>query len=156
MGLSLQFKSSFFFFFIFFFIFKMKGPTSQISRSTKNYPRTSPWIVKVLTTLSSALVLTNMANGGLFGFNEDEIGKLYKKVICRKNEIDALLTLFGKRETYTCPAIFICGHIGTGKSFVVQILLKDLEVSAKVSLGRNPRLIFAKKEKRFVMMSSVS
>ena len=123
---------------------------------TKNYPRTSPWIVKFLTTLSSALVLTNMANGGLFGFNEDEIGKLYKKVICRKNEIDALLTLFWKRETYTCPAIFICGHIGTGKSFVVQTLLKDLEVSAKVSLGRNPRLIFAKKEKRFVMMSSVS
>lgn len=69
-----------------------------------------------------------MANGGLFGFSEDDVKKLYTKVIGRENEIDTLLTLFGQRKTFSCPAIFICGHIGTGKSFVVQTLLKDLEL----------------------------
>ena len=75
-----------------------------------------------------------MANGGLFGYNnEDCLQNLHSKLICRKTEIDTIVTLFGERKAYPCPAIFICGHTGTGKSFLVQTLLKDLEVSANES-----------------------
>ena len=54
--------------------------------------------------------------------------QIHGKIICRKTEIDTLLILFGERSSFTCPAIFICGHTATGKSFVVETLLKDLEV----------------------------
>ena len=64
------------------------------------------------------------ARGGLF--DEETLQNLYRKVICRKAEIETLLTLFG---TQACPAIFVCGHTATGKSFVVENLLKDLKVS---------------------------
>jgi len=68
------------------------------------------------------------ANGGFFGYSEDSMQNLYKKVIRRKIEIDTLLSLMGDRKSYSCPAIFVCGHTATGKSFLVQTLLKDLEV----------------------------
>lgn len=66
------------------------------------------------------------ANGGFY--SEDRMQNLYSKVICRKIEIDTLLSLMGDRMSYSCPAIFVCGHTATGKSFLVQTLLKDLEV----------------------------
>ena len=68
------------------------------------------------------------AHGGFFGYSEETLCNLYSKVICRKTEIDALLTLFGDRDSFSCPAIFVCGHTATGKSVVVQTLLRDLEV----------------------------
>jgi len=68
------------------------------------------------------------ANGGFFGYSEDSMQNLYKKVIRRKIEIDTLLSLMGDRKSYSCPAIFVCGHTATGKSFLVQTLLKDLEL----------------------------
>lgn len=72
---------------------------------------------------------TNMAaNGGFLGYSKDSLQNLYSKVICRKIEIDTLLSLLGDRKSYSCPAIFVCGHTATGKSFLVQTLLKDLEV----------------------------
>ena len=61
----------------------------------------------------------------LFEFSEDDVKKLYTKVIGRKNQIDTILTLFGQREAFSFSAISSCGHIGTGKSFVVQTLLRD-------------------------------
>ena len=67
------------------------------------------------------------ANGGC---TEDSLQNLYSKVICRKVEIDTLLSLLGDRKSYPCPAVFVCGHTATGKSFLVQTLLKDLEVRA--------------------------
>ena len=71
---------------------------------------------------------TSMAANGGFGNSEDSLQNLYNKVICRKVEIDTLLSLLGDRRSYSCSAIFVCGHTATGKSFVVQNLLKDLEV----------------------------
>lgn len=72
---------------------------------------------------------TNMAaNGGFLGYSKDSLQNLYSKVICRKIEIDTLLSLLGDRKSYSCPTIFVCGHTATGKSFLVQTLLKDLEV----------------------------
>ena len=68
------------------------------------------------------------ANGELFGYSEDSLQNLYSKVICRKVEIDTLLLLLGNRKSYSCPAIFVCGHTASGKSFLVQTLLKHLEV----------------------------
>ena len=68
------------------------------------------------------------ASGGMYGYSEGSLQDLYSKVICRKTEIDTMLSLFGERTSYSCPAIFACGHTATGKSFLVQTLLKDLEV----------------------------
>ncbi|KAL9961950.1 hypothetical protein ACROYT_G030994 [Oculina patagonica] len=68
------------------------------------------------------------ANGGIFGYSEDSLQDLYSKVICRKTEIDTLLSLFGERASFSCPAVFVCGHTATGKSFLVQTLLKELEL----------------------------
>ena len=71
------------------------------------------------------------ADGTCFGFGEEApqaLETLYSKVICRRIEIETLLTLFGEKTSYSCPAIFVCGHTATGKSFVVQTLLKDLKV----------------------------
>ena len=73
------------------------------------------------------------ADGGIFGYSESSLKNLYSKVICRKSEIDTLLSLFGERKSYSCPAVFVCGHTATGKSFLVQTLLKDLEVRVKFS-----------------------
>ena len=89
---------------------------------------TPPWreVFKRNSTQDS-LVETKMAECGAH-FDEETLQKVYSKVICRKHEIQSLLTLFGTRASFSCPGIFVCGHTATGKSFVVRTLLKDLEV----------------------------
>ncbi|XP_068750638.1 origin recognition complex subunit 5-like isoform X1 [Montipora capricornis] len=61
-------------------------------------------------------------------FEEESLQSVYSKVICRRLEVKNLLTLFGKRDSCSCPAIFICGHTATGKSYVVQTLLQDMQL----------------------------
>ena len=75
-----------------------------------------------------------VANGRVLGYSEDNLQNLYSKVICRKVEIDTLLSLLGDRKSYSCPVIFVCGHTASGKSFLVQTLLKDLEVRVRRNL----------------------
>lgn len=70
---------------------------------------------------------TNMA--AKEGSCEEILDSVYNKLVCRKSEIDLLLTLFGDRGSFVSPSIFICGHTATGKTVVVETLLKDLEVS---------------------------
>ncbi|XP_015754907.1 PREDICTED: origin recognition complex subunit 5-like [Acropora digitifera] len=61
-------------------------------------------------------------------FNEEILQNVYSKISGRKPEVKTLLTLFGPRSSYPCPAIFICGHTATGKSFVVQTLLQEMQL----------------------------
>lgn len=68
---------------------------------------------------------TNMAAKN----RKETVDSVYNKLVCRKSEIDLLLTLFGDRGSFVSPSIFICGHTSTGKTVVVETLLKDLEVS---------------------------
>lgn len=103
------------------------------------------------------MVETKMAERGAH-FDEETLQKLYKRVICRKHEIQTLLTLFGTRASFSCPAIFVCGHTATGKSFVVRTLLKDFEVrwfnvglvyfqtSGFYSFKGLPRVLFSEKD----------
>lgn len=60
---------------------------------------------------------------------KETVASVYNKLVCRKSEIDLLLTLFGDRGSLASPSIFICGHTATGKTVVVETLLNDLEVS---------------------------
>ena len=83
--------------------------------------RYSPQVFRFKTNMAAA-------KGQFFGYSEDSLQNLYSKVICRKVEIDTLLSLLGDRKSYSCPAIFVCGHTASGKSFLVRTLLKDLEV----------------------------
>ena len=62
-------------------------------------------------------------------YRKETLDSVYNKLVCRKSEIDLLLTLFGVRSSFVSPSIFICGHTATGKTVVVETLLKDLEVS---------------------------
>ena len=62
-------------------------------------------------------------------YHKETVDSVYNKLVCRKSEIDLLLTLFGDRGSFVSPSIFICGHTSTGKTVVVETLLKDLEVS---------------------------
>ena len=62
-------------------------------------------------------------------YRKETLDSVYNKLVCRKSEIDLLLTLFGVRGSFVSPSIFICGHTATGKTVVVETLLKDLEVS---------------------------
>ena len=62
-------------------------------------------------------------------YRKETLDSVYNKLVCRKSEIDLLLTLFGDRGSFVSPSIFICGHTATGKTVVVETLLKDLEVS---------------------------
>ncbi|KAK3762807.1 hypothetical protein RRG08_040502 [Elysia crispata] len=49
---------------------------------------------------------------------------LGKTVICREIQIKTLLALFGQRCHLTPGSIFVYGHTGTGKSLVIQSLLR--------------------------------
>ncbi|XP_033103413.1 origin recognition complex subunit 5-like isoform X3 [Anneissia japonica] len=59
---------------------------------------------------------------------ESVIRGILEEIPCRENQINLLCDLFGKRNQYTCPALFIFGHSATGKSLVVSTLLKRLEL----------------------------
>lgn len=54
---------------------------------------------------------------------------LDKNVICREAQIKTLLALFGKRSHMTPGSVFVYGHTGTGKTLVIQSLLKYHQLS---------------------------
>ncbi|XP_056001217.1 origin recognition complex subunit 5-like [Ostrea edulis] len=49
---------------------------------------------------------------------------LTKLLPCRESQIKLLTTLFGKRGDMTVPALFVYGHTATGKSAVINSVLK--------------------------------
>ena len=51
-----------------------------------------------------------------------EMKELYKKIPCRRKQIDALTRLFESPDHHMYPAVFVYGNTATGKSLVVQKL----------------------------------
>uniref|UniRef100_A0A8B9M0E4 Orc1-like AAA ATPase domain-containing protein n=1 Tax=Accipiter nisus TaxID=211598 RepID=A0A8B9M0E4_9AVES len=49
-------------------------------------------------------------------------------VPCRESQVSMLLSIFGERQQFTFPSIFIYGHTSSGKTYVMQTLLNTLEV----------------------------
>ncbi|NXI38112.1 ORC5 protein, partial [Galbula dea] len=49
-------------------------------------------------------------------------------VPCREAQVSLLLSIFGERQQFSFPSIFIYGHTSSGKTYVMQTLLKTLEL----------------------------
>lgn len=49
-------------------------------------------------------------------------------VLCRDQQISLLNGIFGKHHQYTIPALFAFGHTATGKSLVINTLLKSQQL----------------------------
>ncbi|XP_069484175.1 origin recognition complex subunit 5 isoform X2 [Ambystoma mexicanum] len=62
------------------------------------------------------------------GYSEEQLRALEEKVLCRESQVSALLDIFGERPHYSFPSIFIYGHTATGKTYVMQTLLRVLKL----------------------------
>ncbi|XP_009079074.1 PREDICTED: origin recognition complex subunit 5-like, partial [Acanthisitta chloris] len=54
--------------------------------------------------------------------------RLESLVPCRDSQVSLLLSIFGERQHFSFPSIFIYGHTSSGKTYVMQTLLKTLEL----------------------------
>ncbi|CAN9508399.1 unnamed protein product [Ophioblennius macclurei] len=64
----------------------------------------------------------------LQGFDEEKLRSVKEKLPCRETQAGMLLSLLGEPHHNSYPAIFIYGHRSSGKSHVVDVLLKELEL----------------------------
>ncbi|XP_068962896.1 origin recognition complex subunit 5 isoform X1 [Petaurus breviceps papuanus] len=53
---------------------------------------------------------------------------LENMVLCRESQVSSLLALFGERHHFSFPSIFIYGHTASGKTYVMETLLKTSEL----------------------------
>ncbi|XP_078010630.1 LOW QUALITY PROTEIN: origin recognition complex subunit 5 [Phascolarctos cinereus] len=49
-------------------------------------------------------------------------------VLCRESQVSTLMALFGERHHFSFPSIFIYGHTASGKTYVMETLLKTSEL----------------------------
>ncbi|KAG8441950.1 hypothetical protein GDO86_010942 [Hymenochirus boettgeri] len=78
-------------------------------------------------------------------YPEERFSELEKCTICRESQVSTLLSMFGERQHLGFPSIFVYGHTGTGKTYVLETLLRKLELpSAFVNCVEccTPRLLF--------------
>ncbi|XP_048357298.1 origin recognition complex subunit 5 isoform X2 [Sphaerodactylus townsendi] len=61
-------------------------------------------------------------------YPEEALLHLESLVPCRESQVSHLLSIFGERHHYSFPSLFIYGHTSSGKTYVMQTLLKTLEV----------------------------
>ncbi|XP_064361524.1 origin recognition complex subunit 5 isoform X3 [Dromaius novaehollandiae] len=54
--------------------------------------------------------------------------RLESLVPCRESQVSMLLSIFGERQQFTFPSIFIYGHKSSGKTYVMQTLLNTLQL----------------------------
>ncbi|XP_077355454.1 origin recognition complex subunit 5 isoform X2 [Festucalex cinctus] len=78
--------------------------------------------------------------GGKFGVETDHVDKqlhpsyeeerlrVAEQLPCRELQAGMLLSLMGEPQQYSLPCIFIYGHRASGKSHVVNVLLKELKL----------------------------
>nr|XP_022297025.1 origin recognition complex subunit 5-like [Crassostrea virginica]XP_022297026.1 origin recognition complex subunit 5-like [Crassostrea virginica]XP_022297027.1 origin recognition complex subunit 5-like [Crassostrea virginica] len=58
----------------------------------------------------------------------EEISSISESLPCRESQIKLLLSLFGEREFMTLPSFFLYGHTATGKSAVINSILKTCKL----------------------------
>uniref|UniRef100_A0A8C5MMX8 Orc1-like AAA ATPase domain-containing protein n=1 Tax=Leptobrachium leishanense TaxID=445787 RepID=A0A8C5MMX8_9ANUR len=78
-------------------------------------------------------------------YPEEKCEELGKLTLCRESHVSMLLAIFGERQHLSFPSIFIYGHTGTGKTYVLQTLLNTLELPyALINCVEcfSPRLIY--------------
>ncbi|KAL7976287.1 hypothetical protein Chor_002506, partial [Crotalus horridus] len=61
-------------------------------------------------------------------YPEAKLLQLEGMIPCRETQASTLLSIFGERQHFSFPALFIYGHTSSGKTYVVQTLLKILEL----------------------------
>uniref|UniRef100_A0A8C9MW17 Origin recognition complex subunit 5 n=1 Tax=Serinus canaria TaxID=9135 RepID=A0A8C9MW17_SERCA len=49
-------------------------------------------------------------------------------VPCRESQVSTLLSIFGERQQFSFPSIFIYGHTSSGKTYVMKTLLTTLQL----------------------------
>ncbi|XP_015270557.1 PREDICTED: origin recognition complex subunit 5 [Gekko japonicus] len=62
------------------------------------------------------------------GYPEEVLLRLEGLVPCRESQVSTLLLIFGERQHFSFPSLFIYGHTSSGKTYVMQTLLKILEL----------------------------
>nr|XP_057933053.1 origin recognition complex subunit 5 [Doryrhamphus excisus] len=62
------------------------------------------------------------------GYEEDRLRRVAEQIPGRELQAGMLLSLLGEPQHYSFPSIFIYGHRASGKSHVVNILLRELEL----------------------------
>ncbi|XP_053322467.1 origin recognition complex subunit 5 [Spea bombifrons] len=78
-------------------------------------------------------------------YEEEKLQKLQQLILCRDAQVSTLLSIFGERQHLSFPSIFIYGHTGTGKTYILETLLSTLELpSAVINCIEcfSPRLLF--------------
>ncbi|XP_053113273.1 origin recognition complex subunit 5 isoform X2 [Hemicordylus capensis] len=61
-------------------------------------------------------------------YPEATLLRLESMVPCRESQVSTLLSIFGERQHFSFPSLFIYGHTSSGKTYVMQTLLKTLEL----------------------------
>ncbi|XP_055009655.1 origin recognition complex subunit 5 [Boleophthalmus pectinirostris] len=62
------------------------------------------------------------------GYDEEKLQKVAELLPCREAQAGLLLSLMGQPEHPCYPSVFIYGHRASGKSHVLNILMKQLEL----------------------------
>ncbi|GLD48339.1 origin recognition complex subunit 5 isoform X3 [Lates japonicus] len=62
------------------------------------------------------------------GYEEERLQRVAEQLPCREVQAGLLLSLMGQPQQYSYPSIFIYGHRASGKSHVMHVLLKELEL----------------------------
>ncbi|XP_076015052.1 origin recognition complex subunit 5 [Genypterus blacodes] len=62
------------------------------------------------------------------GYEEEKLQRVAERLPCRDIQAGTLLSLMGNPQYYSYPSIFIYGHRASGKSHVMHVLLKELEL----------------------------
>ncbi|KAM9824416.1 origin recognition complex subunit 5 [Neosynchiropus ocellatus] len=62
------------------------------------------------------------------GYEEQKLRRAADLLPCREAQAGVLLALMGEPSHYSYPSIFIYGHRASGKSHVMGVLLKELEL----------------------------
>ncbi|XP_057711614.1 origin recognition complex subunit 5 [Corythoichthys intestinalis] len=62
------------------------------------------------------------------GYDTENLLRMAEQLPCREPQAIMLLSLMGEPQLYSVPSVFIYGHRASGKSHVVSILLKELEL----------------------------
>ncbi|KAK7101883.1 hypothetical protein V1264_020195 [Littorina saxatilis] len=63
-----------------------------------------------------------------WGHDPELLRELRQHVLCRNSQLDLLLSLFGERGHLTPASVFMYGHTATGKSYIIETLLKTLNL----------------------------
>ncbi|XP_033845426.1 origin recognition complex subunit 5 [Periophthalmus magnuspinnatus] len=62
------------------------------------------------------------------GYDEEKLQRIAELLPCREVQAGLLLSLMGQPEHHCYPSIFIYGHQASGKSHVLNIVMKQLEL----------------------------